>query len=147
MRVLFLACRWLHFLCVYDVASGSRALSWDGERSTSSTHAWESVVWQDLLWWKAVPVSHLHPSCYGKSPTVSSARPEQKLVSVQSFCVILKLSSVQAFSPSSELSLCSQLQSIAVLQYPGSSLEPAFEVCGAIGHMTARATWFWGKNT
>lgn len=37
-------------------ASGSEALSVDGEKSISLIHTWGIVVWQGLFGWKAAPV-------------------------------------------------------------------------------------------
>lgn len=61
-------------------------------------------------------------------------------VKVQRSRSILKHSPSPA---SGQCSLCSGLQSITLLLYSGSYLEPAWEVCMARGHIAAKATWLW----
>lgn len=65
------------------VASGNGSVpSWDPEKSIPCTGTWEIAVRPGVFRWKykAATASHLRLSCSGKSPTMSSARPEQKLV-------------------------------------------------------------------
>lgn len=92
-------------LCVFGVSTRQTLHSlccwWKAGCSTESPgkhskdpHTRETVVWQyGLFSWKSAPgfgMSHLCLSCCAKSPTLSSARPAQKLVS--RFCSTLRLS-------------------------------------------------------
>ena len=65
-----------------------QALSGDHDENITRTHTQEVVVLPNSLFrWKSAPgfpMSHLPPSCCGKSPTMSSARPNQKPVSTVS---------------------------------------------------------------
>ena len=73
---------------------GKQALPQDHKESLPRAHTRETVVWQGGLFrWKLAPrfaVAHLCLSCCEKSPTLSSAKSMQKLVS--SSCSTLKLS-------------------------------------------------------
>lgn len=62
-----------------NVVDGNQVLPWGLTGSILKTHGWKIVVWQGLFRKAAseFPVFHLHPSCHGKSPALSSARPNK----------------------------------------------------------------------
>lgn len=77
----------LNLLPYECVVSGSRAVPWDGEESIPRTHAWDTMVWQDLVGMQnqkcsalGFPMSHLRLFCHRKSPILSSSRPKRRLV-------------------------------------------------------------------